>query len=559
MLQVHPAAGRGLGEVGVGDLHLAGNPVVAAEEGIDVVGGHFPGGHCPDHCGGTGNRIPAGKQVPQARDAGGQIRLDGPPVGGDPDSLKRLGDNGLANGHNQDVAGEPPFRQIRLYGVWPVLPVVGADVLGLGPEGRYLARCVGFNPAGGFQGDDFAAFRHGRLDLFRQSGHIFQPAPVQALDGSRPQPFGRAGGVHGHVAASDDADPFAGEIRNPAFPDVPEQPDSTVHSLGVFPGDMELLVAVGPDGDVHRIILLLELFHRNVRPYGNSGTDLDPGGEDVVQVPVQHFQGQTVVRDPVPEHAAQLGPLFVHGDAVAHKSQIVGCCQASRAASNHRHGLAGGRGGLWRPGRLGMVHGKPLQPADVHRGVHHPPAAVVFAGMLAYIGAGGGEGIVLPDQFQGVFIPAFPDERHITGNIHMGRAGGHTGHRVAETADAPAGEHVLLIILPEAPDPLQYHIGRLVADGTVRRRGDAPGGPFNKVDGVQGGRPVQHPFNEHLQLAQAHPAGHAFAAALGMAEPEKVQGHVHRAQPRRTGTDPSVHILIQTVQDRLGPSRCFNL
>ena len=51
----------------------------------------------------------------------------------------------------------------------------------------------------------------------------------------------------------------------------------------------------------------------------------------------------------------------------------------------------------------------------------------------------------------------------------------------------------------------------------------------------------------------------AFAAALGVAEAQEIQGHVHRTKPRRTGTDPSVHILIQAVQDRLGPARRFNL
>lgn len=206
-----------------------------------------------------------------------------------------------------------------------------------------------------------------------------------------------------------------------------------------------------------------------------------------------------------------------------------------------------------------MVHRKPFQAADVHRSIHHAPAAVVLAGMFTYIGAGRREGIVLPDQFQGILVAAVPDQGHVARDIHMGRAGGHTGHRVAETADAPAGEHVFLIVLPEAPDSLQHHGSRFKPNGAVRRIRNAPGRLFDQGDGVQAGRPIQHLFDQHFQLAQPHPAGHAFAAALGVAEAQEIQGHVHRTKPRRTGTDPSVHILIQAVQDRLGPARRFNL
>ena len=96
----------------------------------------------------------------------------------------------------------------------------------------------------------------------------------------------------------------------------------------------------------------------------------------------------------------------------------------------------------------------------------------------------------------------------------MGGAGGHTGDRVAQTADTAAVEDVLLVVLPEAPNPF----------------------------GFQGSGTVQNPFDEYRQLAQTDPAGGALAAGLRMTQPQKVQRHIHRAQPRLAGVDPPLHI-----------------
>ena len=43
-----------------------------------------------------------------------------------------------------------------------------------------------------------------------------------------------------------------------------------------------------------------------------------------------------------------------------------------------------------------MIHGVPLESADVQRVIHHVPAAAGLAGVLADVGAGGGGGIALP-------------------------------------------------------------------------------------------------------------------------------------------------------------------
>ena len=205
-----------------------------------------------------------------------------------------------------------------------------------------------------------------------------------------------------------------------------------------------------------------------------------------------------------------------------------------------------------------MVHGEPLQAADIHRVVHHPAAAVGLAGVLTDIGAGGGEGIVLPDQAHGVGVPALPHQGDISGHVHVGRAGGDTGHRVAQPADTAAVEQVLLVVLPEAPHPAQHHMGGLIADGAVGGVGDHLGGALDQVDGLRRGGAVQHLLDQLRQLAQADPAGHALSAGLGMAQAQEVQGHVHRAQTRLAGADPPPHVPVQAAQHRLGPPRRLN-
>ena len=205
-----------------------------------------------------------------------------------------------------------------------------------------------------------------------------------------------------------------------------------------------------------------------------------------------------------------------------------------------------------------MIHRVALQAADVHGIVHHAAAAVVLTGVLAHVGAGKGEGIVFADQAHGIVVAACPHQRDVAGNVHMGRAHRDAGHRVAQAADAAAMQHVLLVIFPEAPYPLQHHMGSLIADGAVRRVGDDLGGALDQINGFQGGGAVQHALDQNGQLAQAHPAGYAFAAGLRVGKAHEVQRHVHRAQPRRRGVDAPAHLPVKAVQNDLGLAGMFN-
>ena len=108
------------------------------------------------------------------------------------------------------------------------------------------------------------------------------------------------------------------------------------------------------------------------------------------------------------------------------------------------------------------------------------------------------------------------------------------------------------IVIPEADDAPQHHVGSLKADGAVGGVFDGPGGALDQVDGVQGSFAVQHIFQQLAQSSQADTAGHAFAAGLGMAHFQKGCGKVHRAQSRRAGDDAPLHIPVKPLYHLLG-------
>ena len=396
-------------------------------------------------------------------------------------------------------------------------------MLGPGPQGGDAAVFVGLDAGWGLKGQDLAALGHGLLDLLGQGGHVLHPAAIDTGNALRPQAQSGAGGIHRHVAAAHHADLFAGEVGGLALADAPQQLHGADHVFGCLALQAQLFVVVGADGDIHRIKAALDIRHGQIFSDGHAGVDGDAGGQDIVDVPVQYLLGQAIVGDAIAQHAAQLGPLLVHRDLVPHQGQVIGGRQTAGAAADDGHRLARLRGLFRHGGVLPVVHGKALQPADIHRVVHHTAAALGLAGVFAHIGAGGGEGVVLADEPHRVAVTALPHQGHIAGYIHMGRADGHTGDGVAQGADAPAVKSVLLKILPEAPHALEHHVGGLVPDGAVGGIGNDPGGGFDEIDGLFGGGAVQHLLDEVGQLAQSHPAGYALSTGLCMTKAQKIQ------------------------------------
>ena len=179
--------------------------------------------------------------------------------------------------------------------------------------------------------------------------------------------------------------------------------------------------------------------------------------------------------------------------------------------------------------------------------------------MLADVGTGGGEGIVLADEADGVVTPALLDQGHIAGNVYPGGAHGHAGNRVFQTAQTAVVGDVLLIIVPKAQQSHQHQLGRVDPDGTVRRVHDDPGGLFDPVEDTQFRFAVQHLADHAGELGQTDPAGHAFAAGLRLTQVQKIQGHVDRTQTRRAGSDPPFHIAVQLFHHSLRLTGSFDI
>ena len=405
------------------------------------------------------------------------------------------------------------------------------------------------------EGQHGGTFGNGTFHLFCLSGHILLTAAVDAGDGLGTQADSAAGAVHCHIAAADDGHILAGEVGHFAVADGPEHLHGGDDVLGILALNAHLLVGVGTDGQIHGIILASQLLEADIHANFGFGVDFNAQGQDGGDFAVQLFSGVTVAGDAVAHHAAQLLVHVVNRYLVAHQSQVVCGGEAGGAAANHRNGLAGGFG-AGRIGHItGHIHSKALQTPDVDGAVHHLAAAAVFAGMLADVGAGNGEGIVLADQADSIGIAAFVDQGHITGDIHGGGALGHAGNGVFQTAKAAAGGHMLLEIVPEGDQSIQHQLTGINADGAVGGVHDHLGGGLDPVQDLRVGFAVQH-FTDHLgKLIQTDPAGGTFAAGLGLAQAQEVQRHIHRAQTGRIGINPTFHAAVDLFNDRLGLSR----
>ena len=89
------------------------------------------------------------------------------------------------------------------------------------------------------------------------------------------------------------------------------------------------------------------------------------------------------------------------------------------------------------------------------------------------------------------------------------------------------------VILAKALQAVHHQSGSVTANGTVSRIDNAAGCLFNNVQRAHVGLAVQHLSNQFGQLAQTNTAGHAFAAGLRMAQLQKGQRHIYRAQTGR--------------------------
>ena len=397
--------------------------MVEAQVLVDVGGGGLSGGDGPDDGGGAGDAVAAGEDAHHVGELGAGVRQQrAAPLNLNAGLLQPAGLNALADGHDNGVRRNA--HGLHRGGARPGTArlVHLANDLGLGPQCRHVAVLVGLDAQGGLEGQHLRALGDGPLHLFRLGGHVLLAAAVDAGHLVRPKADGGAGHVHGNVAAADDHHVLSGEVRHLVVTDVAQQLHGGDDAQAVLPLNAGLLVRVGADGEIQAVVLLLQLVKGHVHTHIHAGMYLDTQREDGGDLRVQLLPGQTVAGDAVAHHAPQLALLFVHGDPVAHKGQVVCGGETAGAAAHNGHGLAGGGGGL-RLGHIpGVVHGVTLEPPDIQSVVHHVPAAAGLAGVLADVGAGRGEGIVLADEADGIAAASLADEGDIARDVHPGGA-----------------------------------------------------------------------------------------------------------------------------------------
>ena len=312
------------------------------------------------------------------------------------------------------------------------------------------------------------------------------------------------------------------------------------------------------DGNINSIKTFLNIFHGHILTDRNICNHIDASSQDMFDISFQNIMGQAIIRNTITQHTAQFGTLFIYRYLMTHLRQEISSSQTAGAAADDPYCLACGfmqdLSGL----KFCMIHRKAFQTADIHSIIYHGTTTVRFTGVFTYISAGRRERIVLTDQFHSFFISAFIHQCHITGNIHMGRAGRNTGYGMAQGRNAAAMEYMFFIVFAETADAFQHHMGTFVTDGTACRIGNDSGCTFDGIDGFQRCFLIQHLFDQIRQLSQTNTAGNALPTGLCMTKAQITQRDIHRTQTISTGTDTTFHIYMQAIQNGLGASGRFN-
>ena len=179
---------------------------------------------------------------------------------------------------------------------------------------------------------------------------------------------------------------------------------------------------MGADRDIDRIVFFPQVCDARIFSHSHTGLYFDPDAQKLLDLPVQHFSRKAVIRDSVPEHSAQFFPLLQYRHIMPHQAEIVGCADAAGTAADHSYPFSGSNSRHRKRHISCMVYCETLQSPDVHRIVHHRPAAAHFAGMLADQAADSRHGIILSYEADGIPVASFRYQRNISRNIHSGRA-----------------------------------------------------------------------------------------------------------------------------------------
>ena len=279
------------------------------------------------------------------------------------------------------------------------------------------------------------------LHFLPAGGQLLHGAAVDDIDLFRPQAQGRAGGVHGHVAAAYHRHPAALHDGGLGIVQIGlhqvgagQELIGGIDALQGLAGNVHEIRQAGAGADEDRLVALLEeLVHGQGFADDHVGLDFHPQLPESLHLPGHDGLGQTEFRNAVDQHAAGGMQGFEHRDPEPLLGQIPGAGEPGGAGADDGHAVAvGGRSlGLFLGVGVMPVRHEALQPADAH-GIHFGPGmqgALAFA--LGFLGtdpaADGGQGGAAGDDPVGLLIVAFFDLGDEIGNLNIHGAAGDAG------------------------------------------------------------------------------------------------------------------------------------
>ena len=196
---VDPASGIQIGAAGGRGHHIHGDFVLEAQIFVDIGGSGLAGCDGTDDGCGAGDAVAAGEDTVQSGLGVGTCNQVAP-LGLDAGLFEGLVFDGLADGHDDHISGDPDGICGSGVGTGTSGLVDLADDLGLSPQSGALAFFVHFDLQRSVQAQHFCAFRDGAFYFFSLCGHVLLTAAIDTSHEFSAQTDGAAGAVHGNVA-----------------------------------------------------------------------------------------------------------------------------------------------------------------------------------------------------------------------------------------------------------------------------------------------------------------------------------------------------------------------
>ncbi len=403
-------------------------------------------------------------------------------------SAKARGVRGHADGRDQEVAVHREFAAGDRLGAAAPRRVGRTEGHLRAAQAAHRARRVGEDLGRGDEEGEPDAFALRVVDLRPVGRHLLPAAPVGDRHAGGPKASGGPRRIHRHVAAADDDDAPAGDVRGLPEPDVAQELDAAEDALVVLSGHAEARRARRPGRHENRVKPVpperLEVPDRRARD------DLDADVRDILDVPGDHVGGQAVGGDRQAQEAARLGRGLEDPDAVADPGQLPGGGQAGRAGAHDRDPLPVRR----RHRHAGAVEvlvvpvvGEALEPADRQRPLQRAAGALGLARGVAGPTEGAREGRRLEDELECLLVLAAADQGDVAVGLDAGRTRVRAGRAAAAVDDCllrhglgkgdvggPPGDHVGVELVGDGDGAGRLALLAARAGGLVDEAGLAP-------------------------------------------------------------------------------------